>query len=85
MKQTIIKSEMKTTVPINLGIWNGLKQVLGKAKVPLASKPVEYWVEGSSLVYIPKDRLNDIPGVMKEYRRQMCERNRYLVYSTRLI
>lgn len=42
-----------------------------------------FWVRGSGLVYIPRDRVNEIPRVIGEHHRLEAQRDRLLLYSRR--
>jgi len=41
-----------------------------------------FWVRGSGLIFIPKDRANEIPKVIEEHHRREAQRNR-LIYLRR--
>ena len=38
-----------------------------------------FWVRGSGLVYIPKDRTNEIPRVIAEHHELEAQRDRLLL------
>jgi len=44
-----------------------------------------FWVRGSGLVYIPKDRTNEIPRVIAEHHELEAQRDRLLLCSRRTL
>ena len=46
------------------------------SKVPAAKHSEHYYVAGSGLVYVPADRLNEIPRVIVEHHQRDLERIR---------
>jgi len=48
------------------------------------SKELGFWVRGSGLVHIPKDRANEVPKVIEEHHRLEAQRDKQLLYSRRI-
>lgn len=55
-----------------------------KKQKEIELKKQGFWVRGSGLVYISKDRVNEIPKVVAEHHRQEAQRDQ-LIYLRRTL
>lgn len=84
-KQAGIDLEKKAVLaPTRLGVKAGLKKAVGEAVASLTRDSDGFWVRGSGLVYIPKNRGNEIPKVLEEHRRWQSKQSMYLTYIRRV-
>jgi hypothetical protein len=82
-RKAIEQRKRVSSVAEGVGALAALGRALGKAVTALTCESGDLFVEGGSLVRVPKDRLIEIPKVLEEHRRCEKQRDEYLAYIRR--